>query len=304
MILNRGAGPVGRVLSEESFALFTQRTVQAPGRGWYGYGINIREEDGHTLLSHSGGMVGYSSMMLGDATAGIGAVVFINGPGDPGRVAEFVLACVRAALRGENLPALPQPAAADQVANAADYASTFTSPEGARLRFVAAGRQLFLVRGEERILLEPRGRDRFYAHHPEFALFPFVFTRVATANGQGKEAVPGPVVEVHHGAAWYFQESYAGPRTFAVPAEWNAYAGHYRTTNPWLSNFRVLIRKGKLWLVFPAGNEEELVPLGPGLFRVGAEEKSAERLRFDALAEGRALRANFSGVDFYRTFTP
>lgn len=304
MLLNRGASPAGRVLSEAGFALFTQRTVQAPDGGWYGYGIRIREEDGRTLLSHSGGMVGYSSMLLADATVGIGAVVFVNGPGNPGRVAEFVLACVRAALRGEDLPALPEPEAAEQVANAADYASTFTSPDGAWLHFVAEGRQLFLVRGEERILLERRGRDRFYANHPDYALFPFVFTRTAAKGEQGKEAAPGPVVEVHHGAAWYFNEGYAGPRTFAVPAEWNGYAGHYRTTNPWLSNFRVVIRKGKLWLVFPAGNEEELVPLGPGLFRVGAEEKSAERLRFDAVVGGRALRANFSGVDFYRTFTP
>ncbi len=304
MILNRGAAPAGRVLSDEGFQLFTQRTVEVPGRGWYGYGISIREEQGRTLLSHAGGMVGYSSMMLGDVTTGIGAVVFVNGPGNPGQVAEFVLNCVRAALRGEPLPPLPDPEPPGHVANAADYASTFAGPDGARLRFLADGEKLFLVRGEERIPLERRGPDRFYANHPDFALFPIVFRRAKTEKQEGEEIPSGPVVEVHHGAAWYFNEGYTGPRAFTVPAEWPSYAGHYRTTNPWLSNFRVLLRKGKLWLVFPPGNEEELVPLAPGLFRVGAEDESAERLRFDVVIEGRALRANLSGVNFYRTFTP
>jgi hypothetical protein len=35
-----------------------------------------------------------------------------------------------------------------------------------------------------------------------------------------------------------------------------------------------------------------------------AEERLPERLRFDAVVDGVALRANLSGCDYYRSFTP
>ena len=45
------------------------------------------------------------------------------------------------------------------------------------------------------------------------------------------------------------------------------------------------------------------MPLGDGLFGVG-DERVPERLRFDAVVEGKALRANLSGCDYYRSFSP
>ena len=39
-------------------------------------------------------------------------------------------------------------------------------------------------------------------------------------------------------------------------------------------------------------------------FRVGDDPASPERLRFDTIVNGEALRASFSGGDFYRFFTP
>jgi hypothetical protein len=52
------------------------------------------------------------------------------------------------------------------------------------------------------------------------------------------------------------------------------------------------------------GSEELLVPIDDGSFRVGSAEQEPERIRFKAVAEGRALRANLSGCDYYRFFTP
>jgi hypothetical protein len=57
-------------------------------------------------------------------------------------------------------------------------------------------------------------------------------------------------------------------------------------------------------LIKPSGDEEELAPLGHGLFRVGGNERSPERLYFDTVINGQAIRANLSGCDFYRAFTP
>ena len=82
-----------------------------------------------------------------------------------------------------------------------------------------------------------------------------------------------------------------------------AYTGHYRTRNPELSNFRVLLRKGTLVLIYPSGNVEPLIPAGDGLFKIGNEHRSPETLRFDAIVEGQAFRAIYSGCPYFRTFT-
>jgi hypothetical protein len=50
--------------------------------------------------------------------------------------------------------------------------------------------------------------------------------------------------------------------------------------------------------------ELPLAPLGEGLFRAGADERSPERLRFDTIIGGAALRAVYSGCPLYRAFTP
>jgi len=151
---------------------------------------------------------------------------------------------------------------------------------------------LILRYGDELIALERRGPDRFYVDHPDFALFLLRFRREK-----------GKVVEAFHGPDWYTNDRYAGPTTFDHPQKWDAYPGHYRSHNPWLTNFRVVLRKGGLALIAPSGDEEPLVPLGDGIFRVGEEERSPERIRFDAILNGQALRANLSCGDYYRTFT-
>jgi CubicO group peptidase (beta-lactamase class C family) len=293
MLLNRGAGPQGRILSKESFEFLIQRAIKREENDHYGYGIVVRQEEGHTIIGHGGGMVGYSSMLLGDMNDGLGVVVFMNGPGDPDDVAEFGLRVLRAALNSHELPPLPPLESPTKVKNAADYAGTYAGSNGKKLNLVAEGEKLLLLHGGERIALERRSKDRFFVNHPDFAFYLLQF-------GRNKDKT---VVEATYGPDWYTNKRYQGPRQFKHPAQWQAYVGHYRTTDPWTSNFRLLLRKGKLWLALPSGGEMELVELEPGLFQVGTEE-TAERLRLDAIVNGKALRANLSGVDFYRTFTP
>jgi len=301
MLLNRGAAPGGRVLSEESFQLLTQRVIQNSGptepTSYYGYGLVVREVDGHQQILHGGGMIGYSSMLLGDLTDGLGAVVLVNGPGYPGAVARFALQLLQAASQGRDLPELPKQEPLTKVEHAADYAGSYTGPGGATLELRADGDQLWLLHQNERILLEPRGEDHFFVPHPDFALFLLSF-------GRNQDQA---VVEASFGPDWYAGERYTGPRSFELPSGWEAYPGHYRTQQPWFTNFRIVPRKGALWLITPEGDEEALEPLQTGegaLFRVGADKESAEGLRFDTLMNGKALRANLSGVDYYRTFTP
>jgi CubicO group peptidase (beta-lactamase class C family) len=83
--------------------------------------------------------------------------------------------------------------------------------------------------------------------------------------------------------------------------EWSAFYGRFRSYNPWLPGFRIVQRGDDLVLAYPwGGPKDPLTPLGEVDFRVG-EEWSPERLRFDAVVGGRALRANLSGADYYRS---
>jgi CubicO group peptidase (beta-lactamase class C family) len=297
LLLNRGQDPRNRLLSETAFELMTQRVIAAPEDDedhemYYGYGLFIREEEGHTVVGHGGGMVGYTASILADLDDGLGAVALVNGPGEPGKVTQYALEVLGATRQGHELPPLPAAPDPEVAEEAAEYTGSYQSPR-ATFSLAAEGDRLVLAYGGERMALEKRGKDLFYVPHRDFGRFLLRFGRA------GEQ-----VVEACHGADWYFNERYNGPLEFDSPPEWAAYAGHYRAHNPWHTNFRVVQRKGVLLLVEPWGAEEELVALGAGLFRVGKEEHSPERLRFETVLGGQALRANLSCCDYYRTFTP
>lgn len=106
------------------------------------------------------------------------------------------------------------------------------------------------------------------------------------------------------GPDWYFNARYSGPKKFEYPGEWNAFTGHYRSYNPWLSNFRIILRKGKLLLIEPTGEEMPLTLRDGDYFWVGEESSCPEFICFDIILDGRAIRARRDGCDYYRTFTP
>ena len=114
MLLNRGRMPKGRLVSEESFALFMKPAIPAPGFGegsGYGYGIAIQPVEGRTLLRHTGGMVSFSSAMQVDFDAGFGAFAFVNASlagYRPNAVAAYALAVLRAEAKGRALPEMPE----------------------------------------------------------------------------------------------------------------------------------------------------------------------------------------------------
>ncbi len=321
MLLNRGAGPHGRLLSEESFALLTQRAIAVPewGEGtFYGYGLSISEADGHTYVGHGGGMPGYVSAIMADLDDGLGVAVLLNGPGRPTAIARTALQLLRAAHQGQELPPLPPARERHKVERATDYAGIYRSGPKT-LTLEADGERLLLHHDDGRIPLEPRGADAFYVDHPDFALYLLHFGRDAGAGGgdrqdsegdgtdEGNQA--GKVVEAFHGHDWYIGDGHASSTTSDYPPEWDAYVGHYRSFNPWVSNFRVLTRKDRLLLIAPTdadglGGDTYLVPLAPGEFRVGEDERRPERVRFDTVVDGQALRAFLADGEYYRSFTP
>ena len=294
MLLNRGKGPSGKILSEKGYRMLTQKAIKCDdGRPdeYYGYGLSVEGYRGHTLIGHTGSMLGFISSMRLDVDEGIGAFASTNclrSVDDVTRLAVELLRRVRhhEALSGAErvaVPASPEPQ---------EYAGTYTGAQHF-LEVRRAGRNLVLKYGNEQISLQYREKDSFYADHPSLDRYFFRFGRNRSN-----------VVEVFHGDEWYANARYEGKRSFRHPKEWVGLTGHYRSHNPWIRNFRVVVRKGELVLVVPGQPEEPLVPIGGKAFRVGQDKRSPERMTFDAFIDGQAHTANLSGCEFARTFTP
>jgi CubicO group peptidase (beta-lactamase class C family) len=296
MLLGRGAGPKGKVLSEKAFDLFTKPVIAAPFRGEtasYAYGLWTSNNDGHNLLRHTGGMIAFSSAMYADVGDGLAAFASVNARLSSGyrpvAVTRYALELLSASNAGKELPAAPPPPPLPtQVKNAGDFAGTFATAEGEKLILVAEGEQLLLNHKGQKIVLEQAGRDRFIVKHPDFELFTLSF-------GREKDVV----VEAFHGSSWWTNERYSGSKTFTYPKEWETFTGRYRSDSPWYGSTRVLIRKGALLL----DGEQKLMPLEAGSFRPEGDINAAERITFDTPLNGKAMHFNFSGIDFYRTFT-
>jgi D-alanyl-D-alanine carboxypeptidase len=293
MLMNRGKG----VVSEESFALMTAPLITTEYEGeFYGYGINTRQDEklgGHTIIFHGGEMVGYHASCTGDMDDGVGVTMFNNGPSDSGPVARFALQVIYSAMQSEPLPELPNVTEPTRIDNAAEYFGTYHTSDGT-LNIVADGDALYIMRDNVRIQLERRTGDAFYTTHPDFALYNLLFAR-------NEDNV---VVEAFHGPDWYAGEHYTGPTDFSYPDKWSAYLGHYRSHNPWMQDFRVFMRKGDLQSISFGTWRRPMSAQPDGSFRLGAEEYSPERVRFDTVIAGKALRVNISGAEYYRVDTP
>ena len=303
MLLNNGAGPKGRLLSEKSFELFTRPVIKSPFRGEdasYAYGLWVSENNGHKLLRHTGGMVAFSSAMFADSTDGLAAFASVNAARLPGGyrpipVVRYALALLSAASSGKELPEPPPPLPSPtSVKNAADYVGTFTlassseSSAAGKLVLVSEGDQLILQHGGSRVVLEQTGRDTFLVKHPDFELFTLGFARE-------KELV----VEAFHGPSWWTNERYSGPKKFEYPKEWEGYTGHFHSDSAWYGSTRIVIRKGQLLI----GGDQPLAEVSPGVFRF-EDDSGVDRVTFDTILDGRAIHANVVGIDFYRAFTP
>jgi hypothetical protein len=264
------------------------------GTELYGYALVAYPIDGHVYLGHGGGNTGYTAHILADIDEGLGVVHLSNRRTESEMVfqsADYALKALTAASHHREIPPLPSTADTRYIPNAAEYVGTYRAGDSI-LRFTSEDEKLLLNYDGKLIPLEQRSDDYFYIGHPDLDLFLLEFKR----DG-------GNVVEVFHGSQWYINDCYKGPRQFDYPAEWEAYTGHYRTRNPEMSNFRVVLRKGILTMLGPTGAVEPLRPLVDGLFRIGDERESPETLQFDSVVEGHALRASYSGCPYFRTFT-
>jgi D-alanyl-D-alanine carboxypeptidase len=220
----------------------------------------------------------------------VGAVVLVNTVIDPEPIASYARQLLRAAVTGSSAPDAPAVPDPTIVENASEYEGSYLSHNGS-FRLVAEDHRLLMDWRGERLMLERRGVDTFLVPHRDFALFLL-----------GVERQDGRAVAASFGSDYYVNQRYE--RSYsncAVPESWSAYAGHYRSFSPWLTNFRVIIRRGSLFLVLPAGAEARLIPAGDARFKL---EHFGDVIGFDSIVDGRAIEATFITSKYYRVDTP
>jgi D-alanyl-D-alanine carboxypeptidase len=289
-----------RILSEDGFARLMAETADDGTHGRYGYGLWYEDVDGRTWLGHSGGMVGYTALLVTVPAEGIACVVLQNGLGRPALVVEAALATVRAWLSGEPPPEPWTPPAATAIPSAPEYAGTFQGDDGRTIVVAPEDDGLRVTLGSvsarlERDPLRAEPGDTFLVAHPALERFPLEFRR----DGEGA------VVEAFHGHAWFRGERYAGPDPARMPAGWRRHPGLYRNDDPWNPVLWIVARKGSLAIVWPTdvGDEAggDLVPLDDGSFGVD-DPRLPRRIRFEGDVGGLSAVAVYNGGRWYRSF--
>jgi len=305
LLLNRGATPEGlRVLSEEAFARFTDPVIDEPVEerevpGRYAYGLSVGERAGRAILTHSGGMVGYTALLMVEPDEGLGCMMMLNGAGDRLQTVGYALDAVGATVRGEAVPAVTHPREPASVDDASDYEGEYR--DGSHAVWIAASGDGLVLRDgdvdavlEREPLLGPVGdRDRFLVVHPDLDRYPLVFHRR-----------DGRVIEAVHGPARFLRDGEAGSEPPPLPEAWRAVEGVYRSNDPWDPVLRVFSRAGRLFLFSPGDEQEwEMAPLEDGWFVAGASGVP-RRLRFEGDLDGRAVVAELGGGRWYRSNEP
>ena len=307
MILNRGEIRGGRIVSEDSFRLFSTPHIAAPAFGptaGYGYGIAVDKLDGHVRLRHTGGMVSFMSAIHMDLDAKIGAFASINAQLGyrPNPVAQLAIQLLRAEKEGSKPPAEPPYDAAAKVESAGSYSATYTSGSGRHLEIKNTADRLTLVADGGTIPLQQSEDGNFIADQPGFNMFPIIFERAAISpaatekSPTASDSPPAPITALAYGADWYARAGYQGEKPMEPSAVLAKYVGEYYSENPWFGTVRVVQRQRQLWM----GGTDVLVPIGDDLFRMGMEATSPGVAEFSEPIDGKPGLLWLEGVQFRR----
>jgi hypothetical protein len=297
MLLNRGQHAQGRIVSEASFADFSKPYIEAPEfspTASYGYGVAVDELDGHKILRHTGGMVSFASSIHVDLDGGVAAFASINAMQGyrPVPVTQFAVQMLNA--QAKSMPRPPSPALPDGiVADAGDYAGTYTSNAGTILQVLSDGSRVRIMSGKEAVPLERASGDVFLARADGWDRFPLVFGRGDVPAGSKDK---GLVVELAHGGSWYAKDGYKVPAAFAASPELERFTGFYQSDSAWSGSVRIVLRKGILW----ADGVTPFQPIGNAIFRVGEESYVPDTAEFHHVVDGKAQMMKWNGADFLR----
>lgn len=329
VLLRGGRGDHGEVLDPASFASMTgllapagEDVLVVPGQhapAWsrYGLGINVEQGRDGEVLSHGGGMVGFASFLLADPATGRAVVVLTNADGDS-PVAEAIARSVAVALDGGvrraggeldprrwRRPTNDGTEAADHLsirppAVPTGAAGLFRRPDGHTLEIRESAAGLEVVADGDAAALEWTWSARCVTALPSLRRFALVF--------DGAEWTWGGDVYARASAPERADAPVVRPSSGIPAAVLDTAPGHYRSYTPWYPHLRVVRRGDRLLLIAPRGveasaDDQELVPIGDGLFRIGADDDAPETLRFGPVVDGGSVWADRDGCRYSRSFT-
>ena len=190
----------------------------------YGNGLMHRDDEGRAYLTHTGGMVAFSSAFHLDVEGGVGAFASssISHAAEyrPRSLTLYAVKALSAAQAGRPIPAPPGFSAPIPRAEAAALAGRYVSG-GRAFEVRAAGEGLALVAGGREAPLEIADEDVLKTGHPDFAAWPL---RIERTSARAVSAGWGPETFVREGA------SASVPPSDPVLAR---LAGRYCSDNAW-----------------------------------------------------------------------
>jgi hypothetical protein len=295
MLLGRGSFAGRQIIGEEAFAqvvgdLGVVGTEGRPGR--YGLGLNVEDDDDGLVLSHGGGMVGYSSHLIAHLGLDVGVVVLTNAPGGSG-VAEIVAQKVLAAL---TTGSVEEHIVRDRrvIESPERYLGRFGDESRSIHVSQVAGGRLALESGGVTADLYETQCGWLACDHPEFR------------EGQHR------VVEVDGTRCWTYGAHVLAEEgsTTVVPGaaeKRHPLVGNYRSYTPWFPSFRIVQRGSELVLFASAGvespmDEAVLVPIGDGVYRVGTDPRLPERLTSGPLVDDEIVWVDRDLCRYTRSF--
>lgn len=260
----------------------------------YGFGLGLHGENGENYVSHTGGIGGYSACMETNVTRGYGVIAMSNlveAPLHPCAIVLYAMQVLHAQALGQPLPAPPAALHGTylqqtHIENADRFAGTFSSgTDSSALTIASDGSSLTLTTPQGPAPLYTRGGTTFWVDDPRFATYGLTF--VPGKNG---------AMEIFSGSQWFYNDKYAGPKSFVQPAGAATYAGRYEGEQLWGVSpaSRVFALKGKLTV-----DGAPLEPLKNGTFKLGSSV-----VRFDTLAGGQLQRMWIDGLPMYRIDLP
>jgi D-alanyl-D-alanine carboxypeptidase len=287
LLLNRGVGPKGRLLSEAAFTALT-----TPVTEHYGYGLRLKSDASGAVVWHGGSIMGFLDLFEAHLGAGYGVIILTNGGIDPA-LKSRILATLDAAWTGAAAPPAASAASAAEAPPPSAFVGAYHAAGGRTLTLTLNGPTLVARVNGQTLALRRAGPDMFTPPTQSALGYPLIFG----LNGSGP-------VGVSVGADWYTPGATSAPAP--TPDNFRALVGHYQNRSPEGPVTRVFVRDGALMLrmdgeVQAAG---KLQHLPDGSYGLAAAPDSPERLRFGPMISGRTVAIDFSGAPLYRIDTP
>lgn len=288
-LIESATGKGVALLKPETRKLFSTPAIEAAefGQGaHYALGLAVLPLDDKPVLYHTGGMLSFSSSIMVDEAAGLGAFASVNARAEdsyrPRAVTAYAIRLMRAVREGKPLPAPKEIPSATKYDEAKAAAGTYRSANGQSIELVPAGDGLALRAGGGLIPLQSGGEGNFTVTGPG-----------GETSGLHLDIDKGKVRSVGWRSSLYATD---GSVKADIPDAVKRCAGLYDGGTPWVGMMEVVARPDGLWL----SGTTPLIALPDGSYRVGADEWGPERVRFDLEIDGRPQRMNFSGADLLR----